>query len=144
MSDLLTLHRYYIWANRMRILFGHAQDEFVRREGRITTQEKWTKYFAGDSGTFMSYWYGGLFVIIEGWIELALHDPDIDRLLDSPNVELLKRYRNGVFHFQRDYLDERFFRFFEASDTATWVHELNNNLGRFFKQKISQKLSQNT
>ena len=50
----------------------------------------------------MSLWYGGLYVVIEGWKELGLSDPHVDDLLRSSNVELLKRYRHGTFHFQRD------------------------------------------
>jgi hypothetical protein len=50
----------------------------------------------------MSYWYAALYVVIEGWRDLGLADATIDALLQSPNVDLLKRYRNGVFHFQKD------------------------------------------
>ena len=65
-------------------------------------------FFVHDPGIFMSYWYGGLYAVIEGWQELGLTDPTIDRLLESPNVELLRRYRNGVFHYQMTYFDDRF------------------------------------
>jgi len=137
MSDLLTLHRYYIWANRMRDHFDRALGEFMQLGKRITDSERATKFFAGDPGIFMSYWYGGLYVVVEGWRELGLHDPDIDRLIDSPNTELLRRYRNGAFHFQRNYFDERFHGFIEEEGSAFWVRELNRSLGRFFLQKFS-------
>lgn len=39
-------------------------------------------FFADDPGIFMSYWYGGLYVVIEGWKELGLHDPEIDQLIE--------------------------------------------------------------
>jgi Resolvase, N terminal domain len=66
-----------------------------------------------ESFLYMSYWYGGLYVVIEGWQELSLSDAVIDATLQSPNVDLLRRYRNGVFHFQRDYNDERFLAFMQ-------------------------------
>jgi len=82
---------------------------------------------------YMSYWYGGLYVVIEGWRELRLHDEAIDRLLESPNVELLHRYRNGAFHFQREYLDRRFTDFMEPeAETVRWIHSLHEEFSRWF------------
>ena len=52
---------------------------------------------AGRAFMYLSYWYAGLFVVCEGWQELKLSDPEIDGLLASPNLELLKRFRNGVY-----------------------------------------------
>jgi hypothetical protein len=86
-----------------------------------------------ESVLYMSYWYGGLYVVIEGWKDHSLSDSIIDELLKSPNVDLLKRYRNGVFHFQRDYFDERFTKFMdEGLDAVTWVRSLNEEFGRYF------------
>jgi hypothetical protein len=69
----------------------------------------------------------------EGWLEFRLEDATIDGLLASPNVALLRRYRNGVFHFQRRYFDTRFVGFVQAGeDVVTWVRELNVQFGRFF------------
>ena len=82
---------------------------------------------------YMSYWYGGLYVVIEGWRRLKLSDQVIDTLLNSPNVDLLRRYRNGCFHFQEKYFDDRFLKFIdEGTDVVWWVRELNQQLGRFF------------
>jgi hypothetical protein len=80
----------------------------------------------------MSYWYGGLYVVVEGWRKLRLSDPKIDALLTSQNVNLLKRYRNGIFHFQKNYLDERFIEFMESQDSVPWVRELNLAFGDYF------------
>jgi hypothetical protein len=82
---------------------------------------------------YMSYWYGGLYVVIEGWRDLKLADPIINTLLQSPNVRLLRRYRNGTFHFQKKYLDERFTDLFaKGVDAVKWVRDLNSEFGRYF------------
>jgi hypothetical protein len=71
--------------------------------------------------------------VIEGWGDLDLHDDEIDGLLESPNVDLLRRYRNGVFHFQREYYDERFVGLIrDGEDVVTWVRDLNSAFGRYF------------
>jgi hypothetical protein len=85
---------------------------------------------------YMSYWYAGLHVVIEGWRELKLSDPIIDGLLQSPNVDLLRRYRNGAFHFQKDYIDKRFMELIEDGvNPVRWVRELNEQFGRFFLEE---------
>jgi hypothetical protein len=128
--ELLTLHRYFIWANRMRVHFETAAAPFaelVRPDAEIDE----TTVF--ESTLYMSYWYGGLYVVIEGWKDLNLSDSVIDELLKSPNVGLLKRYRHGVFHFQRDYFDKRFTEFMDQGiDAVTWVRSLNEQFGRYF------------
>jgi hypothetical protein len=93
-----------------------------------------------ESRLYMSYWYGGLYVVIEGWNELKLSDTIIDELLNSPNVEFLKRYRNGVFHFQRDYNDKRFLEFMtQGTDEVTWVRSLNEQFGRYFLERLKRQ-----
>jgi hypothetical protein len=49
-------------------------------------------------------------------------------------VQLLRRFRNGVFHYQKRYFDERFTDFISAQDTVEWVHDLTNAIGAFFRR----------
>jgi hypothetical protein len=80
----------------------------------------------------MSYWYGARFVVVEGYQTLRLTDDAIDQLLDSPNTDLLRRYRNGSFHYQPTYFDSRFVDFLrEGEATAEWVAQLHRELGRY-------------
>ena len=128
-----TLHRYFIWADRMRVHFDRAL--------RARPQQTGSKQnFNLDEFLYMSYWYGGMYVVIEGWKNLGLSDSEIDNLLDSPNVDLLRRYRNGTFHFQRDYFDKRFIAFMkDGKDSVQWIRELRKQLSRFFLNWLQQK-----
>ena len=107
--DLHTLHRYFLWADRMRVQFYQGLPEGGDAEAAAN---------AMFSHPYMSYWYAGTYVLIEGWQELGLVDPAIDALLTSPHVGTLRRYRNGAFHFQRDYLDNRFLGFIRGDESA--------------------------
>jgi hypothetical protein len=72
-------------------------------------------------------------VVIEGWRTLKLRDPMIGRLLSSRNVGLLRRYRNGLFHFQRTYYDKRFSGLIlDGENVVDWVRTLNREFGRYF------------
>ena len=128
-QELVALHRYYIWANRMRIHF----DEVLSSSKDINDENI-------EAMLYMSYWYAGLYVVIEGWQELKLKDDIIDSFLTSPHVDLLRRYRNGVFHFQAKYYDERFIAFMsEGASSAEWVRNLNRQFGRYFIEKHQER-----
>ncbi len=121
-KEILALHRYFIWANQMRNHFDSLLGSGEERSGNNI-----------EPFLYMSYWYGGLYVVIEGWKKLGLSDPTIDSALHSPNVDLLRRYRNGVFHFQKKYYDDRFMKFMsDGQDCVLWVRDLNREFGRFF------------
>jgi hypothetical protein len=132
-SEIFTLHKYFVWANKMRINFEALLNQNIQE---IIPHSQ----FEIESNLYMSYWYGGLYVVIEGWKELGLADEKIDALLDSPNVNLLRRYRNGVFHFQRDYFDERFLGFMrDGINCVEWIRNLNLEFGRYFLTWAEQK-----
>ena len=121
-GEVFALHRYFIWSDEMRkhletvlLNIGEARPDMLSEAGI-------------RSFLSMSYWYGGLYVVIEGWRELGLHDDAIDRLLESPNVDLLRRYRHGAFHYQREYLDRRFTDFMEPeAGTVQWIDLFETN-----------------
>ena len=100
-AAVYALHRYFINANYMQHLFK----EKVTTHGVPT--EFASKTFL-ESQALMGFWYAGLYVVIEGWLELRLRDEAIDRLLQSEHVGLLKRYRHGICHYQKRYFDPRF------------------------------------
>lgn len=121
-----SLHRYYIWANRMRVHF----DEILEDDSKDK------KIRDIETNMYMSVWYGLLYVVIEGWQKLKLSNKVIDDLLRSDNVQLLKRYRHGTFHFQKRYDDVRFQDFFEKDGTPEWVRSLNKEFGRWFLDEL--------
>lgn len=120
LAAIFTLHRYFIWANRMRDLFDNLLARGDQEKNGIELM------------MYMSLWYALLYVVVEGWKQLELADAQIDQLLESPNVELLRRYRNGVFHFQPEYLGPRLVGFVAEPGTPAWVRELNLQFGRYF------------
>ena len=129
-DGIWSLHRYFIWADRMRVHFEECLDNKIAMGGEIKT--------LGDSMEvlmypYMAYWYSGMYVVVEGWRDLKLTDEKIDKLLESENVCRLKRFRNGSFHFQKNYFSKKFFDFMpEDENTAKWIRELRNEFSRFF------------
>ncbi len=121
-EDEVTLHRYFIWVDRMRVHY----DEALKIRNKETPLDI-------DCLMYMSLWYGMMYVVIEGWKELELNDTRIDKLLLSKNVDLHRKYRNGTFHFRKDYFDiKRFLPFIESSDSAKWIRELREAFSEYF------------
>lgn len=148
-NEMVSLHKYFFWCDRMRVLFQESLRDygnnpiieyFFKNEEYIKIQHLW----ATDVGLYMSYWYSGLYVVIEGWQELNLHDENIDLLLESPYVELLKRYRNGAFHYQNNDYDKRFSNFIDiGADTSDWILKLNNEFSRYFLDYFKRFMKEN-
>jgi len=121
-NEIHALHRYWIWADQMRLLFGEELNRVGARFDEDDTIHR---------DAYMSLWYALLAVVIEGWSELRLSDAVVDELLQSPYVAKLRRYRNGVFHFQRRYWDARRTEFLMGgAESATWVTRVHSELGR--------------
>jgi len=86
---------------------------------------------------YMSLWYGCLYILIEGWRTLRLENQEIDALLRSSNVNLLRIYRNATFHYQKDYLHEKYMTFLrEGEATATWVRAIHNAFAGYFAREF--------
>jgi hypothetical protein len=135
-----TLHRYFIWSTLLKSHFDSTlgEDWFNADEGeRIWTDDGIRSY------AYLSYWYSALYVVVEGWQKLDLHDQRIDELLESPNVEHLKLYRHGVFHFHEDYFNEPLtLKLIKSDDEpVAWVRTLSNELGRWFLEWFESRRS---
>src|SRR5947207_7126812 len=133
--------RYSIYSNRM---LECLEAELEKDQQKITNLRDANPAkamgaaaaFLIGPGVFMSYWYGSLYVVIEGWRQLQLNDPKIDSLLSSPSVRLLKKYRDGIFHFQRNYFDDRFGNFIKSADSVLWVRAIHSELGEYLRREV--------
>jgi hypothetical protein len=87
----------------------------------------------------MSAWYSSLWVVVEGWTQVPLSDPFVDELLDaSPRYkDLLRRYRNGVYHYQPRFNERRLLDFIHESEgTVEWTFFLHMEFCRFYWELV--------
>jgi hypothetical protein len=114
---------------------GKNLEKFI---GKLPFAHKW--HFSDllnlqESMHLLLVFYGLLFVVIEGYQEIGLHDPEVDALLANENVALMKRCRNYVFHFQAELGSDKLMNFLEAPGTEIWSQQIFKALGKFlFKQ----------
>jgi hypothetical protein len=123
---VVTLSRYFVWFVTMDQQFNKHLPKAVESEfffdPAFTTS---VMYLMNSRAT--------LYVVIEGWKELKLQHADVDRILTSPFVDILRRVRNGAYHFQPKYFDERLTDFTSlGAPVIEWVNTLRVALQAFF------------
>jgi len=85
----------------------------------------------------LTVWYSLLYVIVEGYQELKLHDDEIANLLsDEGKVNLLRLFRNATFHYQEEPLSPKMRGFIEAEGGSKWIHALNRAFRAFFEREV--------
>lgn len=138
MPPLVALHRHFIAANKMRILFQETLTDPKQwnQFPDAAPLEKFLLQHAGNYGIFMFYWYSGLYVVIEGFRELKLTSEKIESLLQSPNTEGLRLVRNATFHFQKDFFSPKMESFLKSKDSVPWVFALTEAFSEFFLQEV--------
>jgi len=99
---LVALHRYWINANLLKIYFERSLAD-CGNEGlsKVTESPTARAFPLTDLWILMGYWYASLYIVVEGYWVLSLSDPAIDALLEENHIERLRRFRNGMFHYQR-------------------------------------------
>jgi len=134
---IITLYRYFGYAAaQMRTLFRQQMDKEGKEWLEMMRDDKLGLVFFLFSwpGLYLMYSYAGTYLVIEGWKNLGLHDPTIDKLIESPFVDRLRLFRNATFHYQKDPMSWKHLQFFGAEEerTEVWLNSLYREFERFF------------
>jgi len=93
----------------------------------------------------LCYWASSLYVVIEGWERAKFEDPIIDALLGVPNHKyLLRKLRNGTFHYQPEIISPKMTEFFQSSDAEAillWLHFLHEEFCRCLRDWAESPLA---
>jgi hypothetical protein len=138
LPPIFVLYRYFLASEVMRGYFlKHLHDEqYWRALQSYPIMGYVAMFHFGPPGIGMAYFYSAMHVLIEAWKELGCSDPKIDSLLASPFVDLLRRFRNATFHFQRDFVSAKWAAFIEAGEeSSTWIGELRDAFSDFFMRE---------
>jgi hypothetical protein len=127
-SELLfSWGRYVYWAD----LMFRDWDKFMTEKGAHAKKAKME--WLGVS----SYWAASLYVVIEGWEAAKFTDPIVDALLGVSNYkEVLRRLRNGTFHYQSAILSQKVTEFFQTPDVTLWLYFLHEEFCRWLRDCV--------
>jgi hypothetical protein len=130
-EQLFAWLRYLYWAD----LAYRQWDQFA--EG-AQINDKWIDWW----GFFarMSHFYAAEYVVIEGWRETGFTDAVIDEALNRwPDIlDLLRRYRNGVYHYQPKLIEQRFMGLLKEQESAMFfIRYLHSEFCRYYWSYIN-------
>ena len=130
---LLTFLRYLSWNELTRQCY---EAELCRGDGaEIDGNEEWPTF------GWHCYFYASLYVVVEAWEDHGFEDQVVDQLLAHPRGYrgLLRRFRNAVFHHQRDFTDPRFLGLLREGEQAVlWVTALQDEFKRFVQNRLNK------
>ena len=131
--QVMALHKYFLNADFLRDVF---LSQINRDKSSPSEIDPVTSM---DDTIAMSLWYATLYVVIEGWREAKLADPEVDELLADEKVETLRRFRNQLFHYQREYDNPKVLEFLgsnhaDAESATVWIKRTHAALGRAIEE----------
>lgn len=135
LPPIFVMYRYFLAADAMRrYVHEHLRDKQYRRALKAHPQVGYAVMFhIGPPGIGMAYFYSAMYVLIEGWRDLKYHDSNIDALLESPFVDLLRSFRNATFHFQPKFVSEKWKGYLDAGEESSqWFQQPRNAFSEFF------------
>src|ERR1700733_8683605 len=135
MEKLIALHKHWCTANSVKVRLGIPFATPSNVPAHLTALARMNSDFFATS-----VWYALLYVVIEGYRELSLRDQLIDELLkDEDRVGALRRFRNGLFHYQENPLGQKLLTFLENEGSHIWITNLNASFAEFFKRELTLK-----
>ena len=130
MGPLLAFHRHFLAADAVKeVMFApiaHAAETDLPAEV-VELAQVWSSMLR------MQVFYALMYVVIEGYRALKFEDEAVDLLLkNDAMVESFRRFRNAIFHFQKDPLSPKLVEFLQADGSEKWAQELHAAFRAFF------------
>lgn len=118
--------RYLHWADLMR----RDWDAYMEKHGSEKNgYSEWLAVFC--------YWGASLYVVTEGWETAKFQDPIINALLGiSDYKDVLRRLRNGTFHYQPSIISPKLIGLFRSEETILWLHTLHEEFCRYLRDFV--------
>lgn len=135
--DLISLHKHWCTADAVK--------QFVTTDLKKLNDGDFPQWFAElwnmhSKMSRMCVWYALLYVVVEGYKELNLSHTAVDKCLSNDEyVNYLRRFRNAVFHYQKNQFSEKLLEFLEAKESEDWIRDLNKALEKYFFDSLPIK-----
>jgi hypothetical protein len=133
-DELKALHVYYLRASAAREdMLAKAKDAIPKDDGSVDLLA------IMECDRRMSVFYGLVYVVVEGFRGLGLSDPKLDMLFTDPLLEKLRRYRNAIFHFQKQwFVSDKHMDFHDDPGAPEFMTSLWKEMNRWFSNHIAR------
>ena len=128
--ELIALYKHWIRVDSMKYVLLQKDEAIPELKG--LPQELREFALIATSVPKLETLYGLLYVVIEGYRELGCSYPKVDELLVREDyVDALRRFRNAVFHYQKQPINEKLLGFLEAAESEKWIQQLHSAFEEF-------------
>jgi hypothetical protein len=131
---LLSLHRHWVWADRMKELFEfYLAEEWPIPEEHLGPT---SPYWISSIFTCMCLWYGLLYVTCDGIEEHA--GVKVTSIAPSYNKIsfTLRRFRNAMFHVQASYWSDKLMNVIRDDKIPDDIREVHKLVGAWIEKKL--------
>lgn len=137
---LLSLHKYWMQANRMR-------EDFIQEIKKLPDSadiEDLYIYCSEENNielhTYRDFWLASLYTVIRGYQDLKLNDNTIDDILsrNKKGIKELKKFRDSTRHFELP--TERNKKFVGLKNLSmTWIQGVHLSFNEYFSYHLITK-----
>lgn len=125
-----SIYRQWMWADHLRDCFGNAlPDKSNSFLGNFTIETYWM---------FMSLWCAVLFTVLEALKENRIKIPEVQNEIDQM-YQILKRYRNAVFHVQPKYWTKKWRDLILDNTSAYKIQKIHKQVGIFLLNTLKKR-----
>ena len=95
-------------ANRRAALLSVETDRYAQAifDDKTSKADK-GELFNGFFLPFYMLWVSMIYVVHEGLVDLDVEDRQLEHLRNKTDIDLLRRFRNGTFHFQCEFYSRK-------------------------------------
>ena len=127
------LHQHWLAADSIRVRIPMA----VKTENNKLPEGQLALAQLASLFPVLKVFYALTYVVIEGYEVEKLSDKTIDALLkDADKLQMLRKFRNGTFHYQKDPLTIKVWAFLLEDDTEKWLKEIHFAFKAFFEEQF--------
>ncbi|NOX83051.1 MAG: hypothetical protein GXP06_08715 [Alphaproteobacteria bacterium] len=81
--------------------------------------------------------YALIYVVIEEYKASDFEDEKLDELLaDEVKVQMLRRFRNAIFHVQNEVLSQKELDFLDADYDGSWIKAVHKAFDKYFTERL--------
>lgn len=135
--DLITVHRHWFWANRIR------DEYFTNVKAEPPNDGDLVAFFVTGQGMYLCLWFGLAFAVFEALRARQFVVPDAQKEIDNL-FKRLKEFRNATFHVQRDYLSPKFFNLLNDPTHQSTLDKAHKAVGSWLANELGINVQENT
>lgn len=83
----------------------------------------------------LTLWGATLYVVVEAWEKWEFSHPVIDEMIADPKTQMLRQFRNKVFHAERGVIHPLVQAFVLEPGSYAWAYDLHRAFGIFLNRQ---------